>query len=173
MSRWKIKRRRTSEQKRRERQERRDRPEKQKRPAAQSIRFGIGNSSPESPFRATISPVSPADIPVLARYFKAHRLLPRNYLFDPSEPKYRRIAAKAVVILRDPKAKKKEHTRAIVILGHSPSPLAVNALQELAQSNHPQADLARMALDECFDMMAQFPTSLADSGGSPRADSMN
>lgn len=101
-----------------------------------------------------ITPVALADMPALQRYFKAHELLPTGYLFDPRQDKYQRIVAMAVSLLRDTTARKKELTRAIVILGHSPTPSAIEALERMAEARHSLSNMARMALEECLTLVA-------------------
>ncbi len=171
MSRWKIKRNRKAKQKKRERpdQNLNPEPEPDQGPPIESITMGM----PGSLFRTTINQVSPADVPVLARYFKAHKLLPRNYIFDPTETRYRRIVTMAVDLLRDPKAKKTSRARAIVILGHSPCPIALRTLEVLATSDQPQADLARMGLNECLELAEQLPPNLVEDADSSAAGTMN
>jgi hypothetical protein len=174
MSRWKLKRSRKSEQKKSERREERGRSKEANRPEEEAPPIhNITMGMPGSPFKTTIGQVSSSDVPALARYYKAHSLLPRNYVFDARERRYRRIVTMAVDLLRDPKAKKKSRTRAIVILGHSPSPIAIHALEALASSDLPQADLARMALDECLSLAEQFPANLGGYDGSSAAGTMN
>lgn len=106
------------------------------------------------PFSTTIQPVSRADLPALNSYFRAHELLPLSYVFDPQQEKCRRIVAIAAKLLKDPKASKKELTRAIVILGHSPTPSAIEALDRMSEAGHRLSSMARMALDECLGMAA-------------------
>jgi len=110
---------------------------------------------PGWPLSTTIQPVSSADLPALNAYFRAHELLPPSYLFDPQQAKYRRIVAMAVMLLKDPTAQNKELTRAIVILGHSPTPGAIVALERMSEAGHHLSNMARMALDECRGMAAE------------------
>lgn len=146
MSRWKIKRRNKVDRKSRKPRARR------RAPQILSIRGGMTGDTLET----TITPVTMADMPALQRYFRAHELLPAGYLYDPQQDKYQRIVAMAVKLLEDPTARKTELTRAIVILGHSPTPSAIEALERMSEARHKLSKMARMALDECLGMAAEL-----------------
>lgn len=155
MSRWKIKRRIKSARRKQEHREKRE---------DQGITL-ISAGLPGCSYPTMVQQISAADAPAMSRYLKAHQLLPRDYDFDPRQKKYQRIVTMAVKLLEDKTAKKKELTRAIAILGHSPTPHAIEALERMAAAGHPLSGVARMALQECLGMASQVGLVTAPAAG--------
>lgn len=133
---------------------------KEKKP--RGLTMITGNAGPG--FSYTVTPVTAEDAPHLAPYFKAHKYLPFWYQYDPTKRRYRQSVERALRALADADATTEDLTRAIVILGHSPDPQAVTALEELGERDHELAGMARMALQECLTMMGED-----DSGRLPVA----
>jgi len=80
-------------------------------------------------------------------YIDAHKLLPRT-----SEEAMRTrqpTIAEALAILEDEQADADAQLHAIVILGHTPTPWAHEALKRYAASNRVHAEVAWVAADEC------------------------
>ena len=155
MSRWKIKRSRSLGWKKRERSERKEEQ------VPQMITVGL----PGSGLSGSVVPISPADSPHLARYLKAHKLLPFMYRFDPHKRKYQRYLEKSLRVLTDADATTLDLTRAIVVLGHSPCERAIAALERLSQTDHTMSGLARMALQECLMWMANDSSGMLPVAG--------
>ncbi|MFW5741001.1 MAG: hypothetical protein ACOC1F_11610 [Myxococcota bacterium] len=86
-------------------------------------------------------------------YFEAHALLPRRMQegMEPPQPTIR----EAIEVLQDEQSDADALLRAIVILGHVPTPSAHDALKRHAASGRTHADVAVVAADECAGWMAQ------------------
>lgn len=169
MSRWKIKRRRKSGKSKRRQVSERQRarspepwPEPRPEPAGLSM---VTGSFAGPGFSYTVDPMSAEDYPHLMRYFKAHEVLPIFYRFDPAKRKYQRQLANCLEQLADPEATDEELTRAIVILGHSPDPSAITALETYSEAGQGLSGMARMALQECLGMLAEERASVANVAG--------
>jgi len=155
MSRWKIKARRSGGRKKQERRK------EQETPGRYMITVGL----PGSGISSSAVPISPADSPHLARYLKAHKLLPFWFRYNPDDRQYQQYLEKALIRLADPDATTPELTEAIVILGHSPVPRAIKALTALSGSRHKLSGMARMAAQECLMLMGDDGSGMLPVAG--------
>lgn len=95
-------------------------------------------------------PIDAKDQPSLQSYIQAHALLPRD--FSPHEdPTAFELGTEAVKVLGDQQATEPDVLLAIMMLGHTPSGAALQALQRHAVSERPFANIAKMAAIECAD----------------------
>lgn len=83
-------------------------------------------------------------------YLEMHDYLPHMYVFDETSAPHRTAVSNAIDVLSDKQASRTALSRALILLGHSPSREAIFALQRFAESNHYLARIARFALDECL-----------------------
>ena len=89
----------------------------------------------------------PADEDVGMDYIAAHSLLPEYHGFPHADPHPDVEAALNVLARREPSSQAMR--RALVILGHSPTPRSLTALSALASADSPWSAFARFALSEC------------------------
>lgn len=136
--------------------------EPQPQPAGRSV---VTGSLAGPDFSYTVDPMSAEDYPHLMRYFKAHEALPHFYRFDPARRKYQRHLADSLEQLADPEASLEALTRAIAILGHSPDPRAISALEAYSDAGRELSGMARMALQECLGMLAEERTAAYNLAG--------
>jgi hypothetical protein len=87
-------------------------------------------------------------------YIDAHKLLPRTS--EEAVRTQQPTIAEALAILEDEQAGAGAVLHAIVILGHTPEPLAHKALKHYAASNRVHAEVAWVAADECSSWMGDF-----------------
>jgi hypothetical protein len=92
-------------------------------------------------------PIGPGSVASSILYLQAHQLIPGDYRFDPIRDSDRVETAAAT--LDKPDVTTAEFLRAIVILGHSPCAKALETLEKWANTRHPYASVARVALREC------------------------
>ena len=85
-------------------------------------------------------------------YMSAHSLLPNDYHLGG--PMARALEKEAFTALGDEAAPEVALLRSIVILGHTPTAAALQALHEHATSGRRLAGVAQMAADECADWMS-------------------
>jgi len=92
-----------------------------------------------------------SDIPHVPAWREAHAMLPDTYRYDPYES--RPLIASALRTLADADARRFQMLAAIALLGHSPCPEALRALDEVGRGGGAYAGVARLALCECAAML--------------------
>lgn len=107
----------------------------------------------------TSTPVAAADIPFLQIYLAAHSLLPPG--FDCQNEKSAAVIDEALEVIADPNATASAILRAIVVLGHTPSAMALTALQQHAATDKIHAPVARLAADECVGWISHMQPDTA------------
>ncbi len=106
----------------------------------------------EEGFNISNTPIAEEDMGALHAYMNAHALLPADYHLGGSTA--RALAQEALDSLGNDAAPEVAWLRSIVILGHTPTAAALQALDRHAQSGRPLAGMAKMASDECADWMS-------------------
>ncbi len=84
-------------------------------------------------------------------YMAAHRLLPPTFV--PGET-YGQPQEHALAVIKNRASTPEAILEAIVILGHSPLPDSLAALEVHAASDEPYAEVAARALEECLDLLS-------------------
>ncbi|MBI5532185.1 MAG: hypothetical protein HY898_05700 [Deltaproteobacteria bacterium] len=93
----------------------------------------------------------------VVQYIEAHSLLPNG--FDGTASAWTSTVSDSLAALGDANGEPAAWIRAILVLGHTPTQLALDALQRHAASGRKFADLARVAADECVDWMVRTRTA--------------
>jgi hypothetical protein len=105
------------------------------------------------------------DLEALNTYLGAHALLPPGMpdsgIADPG------LIGESLEVLGDDEASPEALIEAIVVLGHTPSMTAHDALRRHAASTRPLASIAGIAADECLDWIAQFRRAQRAGDGIP------
>jgi hypothetical protein len=104
-------------------------------------------------------PVSEAASADADLYFFAHSLLPADFVCgEPAPPA---LVAAAIATLNQPEtATSHDVLRALVLLGHSPSSAALEALSRAVAQGGPWAGVAELARAECADWGAALGAPL-------------
>jgi len=93
------------------------------------------------------------DLSHMQTYMEAHVLLPQD--LDFGEMPHPEHVRSAVNVLEAERSTPRRCLEAIVLLGHSPCPEALDALGRYARSGRPFAGLAPIAEAECLDLLAR------------------
>jgi len=97
--------------------------------------------------------VEPADVQYLHAYMNAHRLIPSDFEFGSARAQG--LYEGALATVADPEALPDESLlKAIVVLGHCPSPAAIAALEGFTSRGHLHSRVAAIALEECLGMLS-------------------
>jgi len=107
----------------------------------------------EGGFNITSTPIAEEDIGTMHSYMNAHSLLPGDYHLGG--PLAQALEKEAFAVLADETAPDVALLRSIVILGHTPTATALQALHEHVTSGRRLAGVAKMAADECADWMTE------------------
>jgi hypothetical protein len=99
-------------------------------------------------------PVAAQSVDALHTYFAAHDLLPRS--MSDSGVDEAALIERSLRVLDDSESSAAALLEALVILGHTPTMGAYEALQRHAASKRPHADVAALAAEECLDWIAHF-----------------
>jgi len=102
-------------------------------------------------FDVTSTPIAAEDMDAWHAYVDAHVLLPYDY--DLGGPIAEAVADEAFDVLGKEGAPEIAWLRSIVILGHTPTVAALEALHRHASSGQPLADVARLAANECAEWL--------------------
>jgi len=103
-------------------------------------------------FDISSTPIAEEDLDAWRTYLEAHALLPGDYHLGG--PMAEAVAEEAFDVLGKEGAPQVAWLRSIVVLGHTPTATALQALNHHATSGRPLADVARMAADECADWIS-------------------
>lgn len=103
-------------------------------------------------FDITSTPIAEEDQEAWRTYLDAHMLLPGDYHLGG--PMAEAVAEEAFDVLGKKQATEIAWLRSIVVLGHTPTATALEALNHHATSGQPLADVARMAADECAEWIS-------------------
>lgn len=96
--------------------------------------------------------VTAKDVRHVAAYMEAHALIPPD--FDLRNPEDRVAAEASLHALSQPETPPDALALAVVVLGHSPTSEALEALVRHGRSRRPFAGIARVASTECAAMIA-------------------
>jgi hypothetical protein len=125
----------------------RRRPAGAKKRRANSGQYYLMTGLTYGDFRVTGTPVDKKDLAALPVYCQAHSLLPPDYhILGHTTVTQQR---EALAVMDRPAASSAELLRAIVILGHSPTADALEALERHGASSRTHARMARLAATEC------------------------
>jgi hypothetical protein len=98
--------------------------------------------------------VEPRDVPHLALYDRAHRLMPPNYSFESCDSAAHVQYASRVLSGSD--ATEDQVLGALAVLGHSPCEESFVVLGRWARNDPPYGSVARFALAECAGIAGLF-----------------
>lgn len=95
--------------------------------------------------------VDPSSEAEVVRYIEAHAMLPEG--FDATKAAWMATVSEALATMSDAQAGDDARLRSIVVLGHTPTPAALDTLERHAESGGKLATVAMIAADECKDWM--------------------
>jgi hypothetical protein len=109
------------------------------------------------------------DVESLELYIGAHDLMPSCFVFDGGRECLAEVEEAATTLALE-HAEDHEIARAIIVLGHSPCPRAIEALTRATDLPYPFGKMAHHALSECISIGQNPPPGFAGAmGGWPGA----
>ena len=114
------------------------------------IPFGYDREGEEQ-YQSWLDWVRQRYMPYDELYWLAYRLLPDIYVYGGEKEDDQKMVQEAVAVLAQAGMNRRQILWALALLGNSPCPRAVDALQNFCARDHPLSPVARCALKECED----------------------